>query len=127
MNQGGIVSIGISMPISFNTVGVQFGDAITVLTNNTFSINQTGYYSVSFNLYTTAPSLLGTVAVFYTGSATPTPSTQPFSLVLVGSVLTGQVLFQATSTGTVQLVQTGLGLVLTPSGVNAEIIIEKLA
>jgi hypothetical protein len=126
-NVGGIVSIGTSTPVSFNTAGAQFGTSITVITNNTFSINATGYYSVTFNLYTTALSLLGTVAVLYSGSATPSPNAQPFSLATVGAVLTGQVLFQATTTGTLQLVQTGLGLTLSASGVNAEIIIEQLA
>jgi hypothetical protein len=124
---GGLVNIGINTPVSFNTTGVQFGTAITVLTNNTFSINSTGYFSVSFNLYTVALSLLGTVAVLYSGTATPNPNTQAFSLVTAGAVLTGQVLFQATSTGTLQLVQTGLGLSLSASGINAEIIIEQLA
>jgi hypothetical protein len=126
-NQAGLVTIGINTPVSFNIPGVQLGTAITVLTNTTFSINQTGYYKVSFNLYTTVLSLLGTVAVLFTGAATPSPSTQPFSLVTAGTVLTGEVVFQATSTGTLQLVQTGLGLSLVTSGVSGEIVIEQLA
>jgi hypothetical protein len=126
-NQGGFVTIGLNTAIQFNTPGVQFGTAISVLTDAAFSINQTGFYSVSFTLYTTALSLLGTVAVTFSGSATPNPGTQPFSLLTAGTVLTGEVAFQATSTGTLQLLQTGLGLTLTATGVSADIVIEKLA
>ncbi len=121
------MAIGTNTPVSFNTSGGQFGTAITVISNTTFSINQTGFYKVTFILNTTVLSLLGTVAVLYSGAATPSPNTQSFSLVLAGAPLTGEVLFQATSTGTLQLVQTGLGLSLVATGVSAEIVIEQLA
>jgi hypothetical protein len=126
-NQGGLVTIGANVPVSFNLPGVQFGTAITVINNTTFNINQAGYYKVTFILSTTVLSPLGTVAVLYAGTATPTPNTQSFSLVTAGTFLTGEVLFQVTSTGALQLVQTGLGLSLTTTGVSAEIIIEQLA
>jgi hypothetical protein len=126
-NQGGLVTIGTNTPVSFNTPGVQFGTAITIISNTTFNINQTGFYQVTFILNTTLLSPLGTVAVLYSGSATPSPNTQPFSLLSAGTTLVGEVVFQATSTGTLQLVQTGLGLSLVTTGVSAVIVIEQLA
>jgi hypothetical protein len=126
-NQGGLVTIGTNTPVSFNTPGVQFRTAITIISNTTFSINQTGFYQVTFILNTTLLSPLGTVAVLYSGSATPSPNTQPFSLLSAGTTLVGEVVFQATSTGTLQLVQTGLGLSLVTTGVSAVIVIEQLA
>ncbi|MCR8642672.1 BclA protein [Paenibacillus sp. N1-5-1-14] len=125
MNNG--VLLLMAHPVPFNTPGVQFGNVIRQIGPTTFSISQPGYYKVDFTLYTAVLSLLGTVTVEFTGMATPHPAGNPFSLAVAGVGLTGQLMFQATTSGTIQLIITGIGLTLAATNTNAIIIIEKLA
>lgn len=126
-NSGGLVSIGTNTPVQFNGTALQYGTDITQPTISSFQINALGYYKVTFYLFTTTLSLLGAASVTYSGTATPTPSTLSYKLSAAGGILSGSLIFEATSTGTVQVVQTGLGLSLLGSGTNAVIEVERLA
>lgn len=126
-NVGGLVNIGVNEPVSFNTPGVQVGDDIVALNTTTFSIQRPGFYVVQFYLYTVAATLLGTVNVQFSGTGVPNPNDVPFSLLLAGVNLSGAVAFEAKTPGTLQLIQSGLGLSLSTSGTNAVILIRRIA
>jgi len=121
------VSIAASSPVQFNTAGASTGTAITVVSNSTFGLTQTGLYKISFVVYLSALSLLGGLQLQFTGTATPSANTNTFNFLTAGVSLTGFVMFQVTVPGNLQLVATGLLLTLSGSGTNAAIVIEKLA
>ncbi|MEC0247226.1 collagen-like protein, partial [Paenibacillus chitinolyticus] len=115
--------------VPFNTAGVQYGTAITFSPTEpttTFLINEPGYYRVSFLIYTGTLSLLSSVSASFSGTAVPQPSATVFSLALAGSVLTGDLLFQAVTAGSLTVSVSGLTLTLSGTGTNAQITVVKL-
>ncbi len=118
------LSIGINQPVPFNTVGSQFGTAIAQMDPDTFIINETGFYKITVIAYTTAVSLLGSLAIQVNGSNIPGTGT---SLISVGAPIVIQAITQITVTPSlVEAVVTGIGLSLA-LGTSASIIIEKIA
>ena len=59
-NSAGIsLDLGLNAPVPFNTVGSQFGTAISQLDADTFVIAETGFYKITVIVYTAAISVLG--------------------------------------------------------------------
>lgn len=118
------LALGINDPVPFNTVGSQFGTAISQLDADTFIISETGFYKITVIAYTAAVSILGSLAIQVNGGNIPVFGT---SLISLGAPLVIQAITQITITPSmVEAVVTGLGLSLA-LGTSASIIIEKIA
>ena len=57
------MDLGLNAPVPFNTVGSQFGTAISQLDADTFVISETGFYKITVIVYTAAVSLLGGLTI----------------------------------------------------------------
>ncbi|MFK4292067.1 BclA C-terminal domain-containing protein, partial [Bacillus mycoides] len=118
------VALGVNEPVPFNTVGSQFGTAISQLDADTFIISETGFYKITVIAYTALVSVLGSLAIQVNGVNIPGAGT---SLISLGAPLVIQAITQITITPSmVEAVVTGLGLSLA-LGTSASIIIEKIA
>ncbi|HDR6495417.1 TPA: hypothetical protein QCV07_002497, partial [Bacillus thuringiensis] len=124
-NSAGIsLDIGLNAPVPFNTVGSQFGTAISQLDPDTFVISQTGFYKITVIVYTAAVSLLGGLTIQVNGVSVPGTGA---TLISVGAPIVVQAITQITTTPSlIEVIVTGLGLSLAV-GTNASIIIEKIA
>ncbi|MGF9936901.1 collagen-like exosporium glycoprotein BclA, partial [Bacillus anthracis] len=124
-NSGGIsLDLGINDPVPFNTVGSQFGTAISQLDADTFVISETGFYKITVIANTATASLLGGLTIQVNG--VPVPGTGS-SLISLGAPIVIQAITQITTTPSlVEVIVTGLGLSLA-LGTSASIIIEKVA
>jgi hypothetical protein len=119
-NSGGI-TIGVGGPVPFNQTALQVGTAITKTDNETFTLNQTGVYRVTYTLRTALVSLLAQTQVQVNGTGVgPTAA-----LVAGGVPLNDQVTFPANAGDTVQLVVAGFALTLA-AGDNASINLDKV-
>ena len=123
-NSAGIsLDLGLNAPVPFNTVGSQFGTAISQLDADTFVIAETGFYKITVIVYTAAISVLGAYNQVNGVSVPGTGAT----LISVGAPIVVQAITQITTTPSlVEVIVTGLGLSLA-LGTNASIIIEKIA
>ncbi|MGI2760507.1 BclA C-terminal domain-containing protein [Bacillus cytotoxicus] len=118
------IGLGVNEPIPFNTVGAQFGTAISQLDADTFIINETGFYKITVIAYTALVSLLGGLTIQVNGVPIPGSGT---TLISLGAPIVLQAITQITTTPSlVEAVVTGLGLSLA-LGTSATIIIEKIA
>ncbi|PHB92113.1 hypothetical protein COE98_10865, partial [Bacillus wiedmannii] len=118
------LALGINDPVPFNTVGSQFGTAISQMDPDTFVISETGFYKITVIAYTAAVSLLGSLAIQVNGVTVPGAGT---SLISLGAPIVIQAITQITTTPSlVEAVVTGIGLSLA-LGTSASIIIEKIA
>ncbi|EOI7619446.1 exosporium leader peptide-containing protein [Bacillus cytotoxicus] len=118
------IGLGVDQPIPFNTVGAQFGTAISQLDADTFTINETGFYKITVIAYTALVSLLGGLTIEVNGTPIPGSGT---TLISLGAPIVLQAITQITTTPSlVEAVVTGLGLSLA-LGTSATIIIEKIA
>ncbi|EJS74621.1 BclA C-terminal domain-containing protein [Bacillus cereus] len=118
------IAIGMNDPVPFNTVGPQFGTAISQLDDDTFVISETGFYKITVIAYTAAESLLGSLAIQVNGVNVPGAGT---SLLSPGAPIVIQAITQITTTPSlVEVIVTGIGLSLA-LGTSASIIIEKIA
>ncbi|EMY8534262.1 exosporium leader peptide-containing protein [Bacillus paranthracis] len=124
-NSGGIsLDLGINDPLPFNTVGSQFGTAISQLDADTFVISETGFYKITVIANTATVSALGGLTIQVNG--VPVPGTGS-SLISLGAPIVIQAITQITTTPSlVEVIVTGLGLSLA-LGTSASIIIEKIA
>ncbi|MDA1812129.1 collagen-like exosporium glycoprotein BclA, partial [Bacillus cereus] len=124
-NSGGIsLDLGINDPVPFNTVGSQFGTAISQLDADTFVISETGFYKITVIANTATASVLGGLTIQVNG--VPVPGTGS-SLISLGAPIVIQAITQITTTPSlVEVIVTGLGLSLA-LGTSASIIIEKVA
>ncbi|PGP89016.1 hypothetical protein CN997_01785 [Bacillus cereus] len=113
-------------PVPFNTLGSQFGTAISPFSGgDTFNINETGFYKITVIVYTTSASALGNIEIQVNGSPIPGANT---TLVIAGVPIVIQAITQITSTPSlVEAFVTNItGLSLT-AGTSASITIEKIA
>ncbi|WP_439020238.1 BclA C-terminal domain-containing protein [Bacillus thuringiensis] len=118
------LAIEINQPVPFNTVGSQFGTAISQMNPDTFVISETGFYKLTVIAYTAAVSLLGSLAIQVNGFNVPGAGTRLISL---GAPIVIQAITQITTTPSlVEAVVTEIGLSLA-LGTSASIIIEKIA
>ncbi|PFV75726.1 BclA protein [Bacillus sp. AFS059628] len=118
------LDLGIDAPVPFNTVGSQFGTAISLMAPDTFLISETGFYKITVIVYTAAVSLLGGLTIEKDGVPIPGTGT---SLISVGAPIVIQAITQITTTPSmIEVIVTGLGLSLA-LGTSASIIIEKVA
>ncbi|HHT7187467.1 TPA: BclA C-terminal domain-containing protein [Bacillus cereus] len=117
------VVIGVNAPVPFNTVGSQFGTAIAQMDQDTFIINETGFYKITVIAYTATVSLLGSLAIQVNGVTIPGAGA---SLISLGAPIVIQAITLIPSTSMIEIVVTGTGLSLA-LGTSASITIERIA
>ncbi|RDI45777.1 BclA C-terminal domain-containing protein [Falsibacillus pallidus] len=124
-NDAGAVELALAAgaAVPFNTPGASFGEAITQTDDTTFSLNETGFYSVDYSVGTAAVSALGGIHL-EVGGATVSPST---TLLNAGARLSKEVLLRVDAApANLQLVVDGLGLTVA-SGTSSDVTIKKVA
>jgi BclA C-terminal domain len=117
----GVIAILPGGAVPFSQPPLIVGTAISKADAETFTLNQTGVYRVTYTLRTALVSLLGSVQVQVNGVGVgPTAA-----LLIAGAPLSDQVTFQANAGDTVELVVSGLAIALA-TGDNATINIDKV-
>ncbi|WP_415782870.1 BclA C-terminal domain-containing protein [Bacillus manliponensis] len=114
------LSITAGSPVPFNTPGTSFGTSITQA-GTTFNINAAGTYRVTAILSTALLSALGGIIAEVGGN----PVGAPVTLISAGTQLVLDTVFTTEEATTLEIVVTGLALLLT-NGTSASIIIERL-
>lgn len=113
-------------PFPFEVDGVSVGDDLERVDDETFQVNTTGVYEVTYRLSTTA-SVGGSAAVEVSG----TPVGPVFTLDAAGTVLTDTVVIEADAGDTIEVVEQGdtlpVGGVNVNAGDNSSISIELIA
>jgi hypothetical protein len=117
----GVIAILPGGAVPFSQPPLIVGTAISKADAETFTLNQTGVYRVTYTLRTALVSLLGSVQVQVNGVGVgPTAA-----LLIAGLPLSDQVTFPANAGDTVELVVSGLAIALA-TGDNATINIDKV-
>jgi BclA C-terminal domain len=117
----GVIAILPGGAVPFSQPPLIVGTAISKADAETFTLNQTGVYRVTYTLRTALVSLLGSVQVQVNGVGVgPTAA-----LLIAGAPLSDQVTFPANAGDTVELVVSGLAIALA-TGDNATINIDKV-
>ncbi|XDZ00725.1 hypothetical protein AB8E30_17985 [Bacillus manliponensis] len=114
------ISITAGSPVPFNTPGTSFGTSITQ-TGTTFNIGAAGTYRVTAILSTALLSSLGGIIAEVGGN----PVGATVTLISAGTQLVLDTMFTTGEATTLEIVVTGLPLLLA-NGTNASIIIKQL-
>ncbi|HDX9614695.1 TPA: exosporium leader peptide-containing protein [Bacillus toyonensis] len=117
------LTLGVNEPVPFNTLGTQFGTAITKIGDDFFITNETGFYKITVVAYTALISLLGGLTIDLNGIPIPGSGA---TLISVGAPIVTQVITQVTTTPSIiEVIISGVGLSLA-TGISSTITIEKI-
>ncbi|PEM43917.1 hypothetical protein COF80_01775, partial [Bacillus toyonensis] len=117
------LTLGVNSPVPFNTLGAQFGTAITPILPDFFLLNETGFYKITVVAYTALISLLGGLTIDLNGNPL---AGSGITLISVGAPIVTQVITPITTTPSIiEVIVSGLGLSLA-TGISSTITIEKI-